>query len=201
MGSPFMQALLAGLAEGLSADHPVGARVLGWPGDPSGMADALPLRLAAGLHALVLSAADPALADAYTQAGAGQPARHAPLPPDQGAALTAAAVAAMRRNSAFLLDWLTRAPQTNEVRRSAALIAAGHWLTARYGLPVVLSELGTSAGLNLLWDHYTLSIGNESFGPTDASVTLTPAWTGPLPPKATPVIRAAPGRTCTRWTR
>ena len=69
MGSPFMQSLLAALAEGLTDAAPVGAKVLGWRGDPTGMADAL----------------------------------------------------------------LDSAPQTNDVPRSIALIAAGHWLTARLG--------------------------------------------------------------------
>ena len=55
-----MQILLAGLAEGLTEASAVGAKVLGWTGDPTGMADALPLRLAGGLHALVLTGQDPA---------------------------------------------------------------------------------------------------------------------------------------------
>ncbi len=126
MGSPFMQGLLAGLAEGLSTDCPVGAQVLAWRGDPTGMADALPLRLAGGLHALVLTGSDPALSEAYARAAAGKVARDAPLPAEAAAALTAAALAGMRRHAAFLLHWLDSAPQTNDVRRSAALIAAGH---------------------------------------------------------------------------
>ena len=193
MGSPFMESLLSGLAKGLALDCPVGARVLGWPGDPTGFADALPLRLAGGLHALVLTGADPGLAGAYAQAGAGQPARTAPLPDAEAAALIKAALAAMRGNAAALLPWLDSAPQTNEVRRSAALIAAGHWLTAGYGLPLVLSELGSSAGLNLLWDHYGMKIGGQSFDPADAGLRLMPDWHGVLPPHAPPVIRARAG--------
>jgi hypothetical protein len=193
MGSPFMHSLLPGLADRLTDTSPVGAKVLEWPGDPTGMADALPLRLAGGLHALVLTGQDGALAAAYAAAGAGRPARNTLLPAASGLALAEAALAALARNEAFLLRWLDSAPQTNEVRRSIAMIATGHWLTARYGLPLVLSELGASAGLNLLWDHYALAVGDQRFGPDDATLKLEPAWQGPPPPLAHPAIRARAG--------
>lgn len=173
LGSPLMDRLMSGLASGLVPGDPVADAVLGWPGDPSSMADAVPLRLAGGLHALVLTGADPALAAAYAKPGADP---------------TGPALAAIRRHPARLLDWLASPPQTNEVRRSAVLIAAAHWLTARFGLPLVLSELGASAGLNLLWDHYALRVGDRTLGPADPTLILTPDWTGPLPPKAAPRI-------------
>ncbi|MFM7335906.1 MAG: DUF2332 domain-containing protein, partial [Tabrizicola sp.] len=58
----------------------------------------------------------------------------------------------------------------------------------RFGLPLILSELGASTGLNLLWDHYALRIGNQTFGPPTPALTLTPDWTSPLPPDASPTI-------------
>jgi hypothetical protein len=170
LGSPLMERLMAGLATALKSGNPVADLVLGWPGDPSSSADSVPLRLAGGLHALTLTGKDPALAAAYAS----------------GADPTDAALAAIRRHPAFLLDWLASPPQTNEVRRSAPLIAAAHWLTARFGLPLVLCELGSSAGLNLLWDHYALRIGDRTFGPKKPVLTLTPDWTGPLPPQTPP---------------
>lgn len=151
LGSPLMKRLMAGLAARLSPGDPVSDRVLGWPGDPSSQGDSVPLRLAGGLHALILTGRDPDLAAAYAKE---------PDPTD-------AALAALRRHPEFLLDRLTSPPQTNEVRRSAPLIAAAHWLTARFGLPLILSELGASAGLNLLWDRYALRIGGRTFGPAD----------------------------------
>jgi len=172
LGSPLMDRLMTGLAERLQPGDPVADRVLGWPGDPSSKADSLPLRLAGGLHALILTDRAPALAAAYAS----------------GDDPTDTALAAIRHHPDFLLDWLRSPPQTNEVRRSAPLIAAAHWLTARFGLPLILSELGASAGLNLLWDHYALRIGDQSFGPADPALTLTPDWTGPPPPHATPAI-------------
>lgn len=172
LGSPLMNRLMTGLAERLEPGDPVADRVLGWQGDPSAKADSVPLRLAGGLHALILTGQDPTLAAAYAS----------------GIDPTPEALAALARHPAFLLDWLTTPPQTNEVRRSAPLIAAAHWLTQRFGLPLILSELGASAGLNLLWDHYALRIGDQSFGPPAAALTLAPDWTGPLPPHTSPTI-------------
>lgn len=177
MGSPLMERLLTGLAGVLDPATPVGARVLAWPGQPDATADALPLRLAGGLHALVLTGQDPALAAAYA-------AGDDPLP---------AAARALTAHEAHLLHWLESPPQTNEVRRSAALIAAGHWLAARHPLPFVLSELGASAGLNLWWDRYALAVGEKVFGPPDPVLTLAPAWHGDPPPMARPTVAARAG--------
>lgn len=181
LGSPFTARLLRLLADGLMPDGAVAARVLDWPGDPDGKADALALRLAGGLHHLAREGIDPDLAAVYS------------APPDDDAALLAPVLAAMHRHEATLLRWLDSAPQTNEVRRSAALIAAGHWLAARTGLPMVLSELGASAGLNLIWDHHALVAGGRQFGPADAPVTLCPQWSGALPPDAPPRIAERAG--------
>lgn len=173
LGSPLMQRLMTGLAERLARGDPVSDLVLGWAGDPSSKADSVPLRLAGGLHALVLTGRDPDLAATYAR-------------PETDA--TDAALAAIHRHPGFLLQWLASPPQTNEVRRSAVLIAAAHWLTARFGLPLVLSELGASAGLNLVWDHYALTAEGRSFGPPDPALTLSPNWSGTLPPVAPPRI-------------
>ncbi len=178
LGSPLMERLMAGLADGLQSGSPVADAVLGWQGDPSPSADSVPLRLAGGLHALVLTGADPDLAAAYA---------------DPGTDPTRVALAAIARHPDHLLNWLKSPPQTNEIRRSIVLIAAGHWLTARFGLPLVLSELGASAGLNLMWDHYALQAEGRTFGPDAAPLTLTPDWTGPLPPAAQPSVIARRG--------
>ena len=169
---------MAGLAEGLTPGNPVSDAILGWAGDPTPSADSVPLRLAGGLHALALSGQDPDLAAAYARPEADP---------------TAAALAAIKAHPEHLLHWLASPPQTNEVRRSAVLIAAAHWLTARFGLPLVLSELGASAGLNLLWDHYALTIGGQSFGPAEPVLALPTDWTGALPPAAPPQVLARRG--------
>lgn len=54
--------------------------------------------------------------------------------------------------------------QTNEIRRSACLLPV-FGIVARQagGLPLALVEIGASAGLNLLWDHYAYDYGNGRF--------------------------------------
>lgn len=172
LGSPFTARLLGLAADRLAPGTALADRLLGWPGDVSSCGASVPLRLAGALHALVLDGSDPDLASAYA----------APATDD---ALWAAVARALSRHEARMMRWLDSPPQTNEVGRSAVLIAAGHWLAARFGLPLVLSELGASAGLNLLWDHYALSLPDGSrYGPAKPALTLAPDWTGAAPPAA-----------------
>ncbi|WP_367651973.1 DUF2332 domain-containing protein [Pseudorhodobacter sp.] len=176
LGSPFTAHLLRLLADHLALGNPVADHILHWPGDPSYRKDSVALRLVGGLHALTLNHADPDLQALYANP------HHF-----SDAQMIATLLAAIARHPEPLLHWLSSAPQTNEVRRSAALIAAGHWLTARFGLPLALSELGASAGLNLNWDRYALAIG-PGYGPADSPVRLTPEWRGSVPPVAPPQV-------------
>ena len=176
LGSPFTARILRLLADGLTPGTTVADRVLAWPGDPAGRADALALRLAGGLHALALQGEPQVLRSFYTN-----PARYTDVE------ALAVLLDTTDHAPAPLLGWLASAPQTNEVRRSAPLIAAGHWLAARFGLPMVLSELGASAGLNLNWDRYALDIGG-GFGDRDSPLRLTPDWRGAMPPSTQPQV-------------
>jgi hypothetical protein len=180
MGSPLTARVLRLLAKDMGQGA-VAGRVLGWTGDPGSKGDALALRLAGGLHSLILSGADRALASAYADKEISDPALHASL------------LSALQTHAAHLLQWLESPPQTNEVRRSAVLIATGHWLAKAYGLPLVLSELGASAGLNLLWDRYVLVAGGNRYGPTDAPVTLQPDWQGGPPELCPPQVAERAG--------
>ncbi|PYB73042.1 DUF2332 domain-containing protein [Rhizobium wuzhouense] len=171
LGSPFTARLCTLAAERLTDTTPVGATVLGWPGNPDGTGDALALRLAGTLHALVRSGQDPALAAVYP-----------PHTADDDT-LWAALEAALRRDEAFILERLKSAPQTNEVRRSSALLPGFLTIAAQTGKPLILSEVGASAGLNLQWDRYRNQLGNFRWGKASA-VELAPRWEGPPPPQA-----------------
>ena len=176
MGSPFMGQLLTVLADHWPADSALGRKFAGFTGDIGPAGHSLPLRIAGGLHALVLSNAAPELAALY--------------PPHKAsdAALRDGVLATLDRQEPFLLDWTDSPPQTNEVRRSAALIAGAHVALQHFDLPIHLSELGASGGLNMHWDNYALEIAGERFGPNVPAVLLTPEWTGAMPPAATPVV-------------
>ena len=169
LGSPFMARMLPLIPDALP-DGPVLDRLASWPGDVGPLGDSVPLRLAGGLHALVLRGHP--LAAAYPPSDV----------PDH--ALRAALTRAMTEESGHLLRWLAGPPQTNEVRRAAALIAGAHVLADRFPLPMELAELGASAGLNLGFPRFALRAGPVRLGPEDAALTLTPDWTGPPPPAA-----------------
>lgn len=144
----------------------IARRVREWPGAP--LADALPLRIAGGLHALQLSDREPSLTPLY----AGGPASDGAL------------VARVFRDHAdFLLPWLDGPPQTNEAGRSWAFVAGMLWLAAR-GLPGRFEclEIGASAGINLMLDRYAYDLGGVLVGPGAAAMRIAPDWRGPPPP-------------------
>ncbi|MFQ1701821.1 DUF2332 domain-containing protein [Loktanella agnita] len=180
LGSPFMARLMGLFA---TRDWPQGAitdRIFNWAGDISPRAQSVPLRLAGALHALHLQG-HAILGPVY--------------PPHETSddVLWRAVSDTLLSDTTAMNTWLDSAPQTNEVRRAATLIAIGHWLADRYQLPLRLSELGASGGLNLHWDRYGLEVAGQRFGPSDPALTLRPDWTGPPPPATDPVVAARAG--------
>jgi hypothetical protein len=142
-------------------------RVRGWSGAP--LADALPLRIAGGLHALHLKGSEPALSAIY----AGQ------------SGIDDAAIVAdtIRQHEDELLPWLDGPPQTNEAGRSASFIAAMLWL-AEQGLPPRFQciEIGSSAGINLMLARYRYELAGVGVGPEPGAMHFEPRWKGNPPP-------------------
>jgi hypothetical protein len=168
LGSPFMERLCTLLADRLTPDRPLTQRLFDWPGDIGPHGASVPLRLCGALHALRL------------MDRGGLAAVYPPHTPSD-TALWQAIDGALTSEATFIDRFLDSPPQTNEVRRAAALIASAHWLHGLHPLPIRLSELGASAGLNLMWDHFALEANGIRLGPDNPALTLTPDWTGPLP--------------------
>lgn len=171
LDSPFMEKLCGLLGERLDRSTETGRRVLDWPGKADVFSDALPLRLTGGLHALVRGGAAPGLADCYPPN---------PLPDEE--ALWAALRPVLAEPA--LLPWLDRAPQTNEVGRSAVLMSGLLVVADMFKQPVELLELGASAGLNLALDRYGYGLGGVRAGNPESPLQLRPDWKGEPPPDA-----------------
>ena len=173
LGSPFTAKVLTCVAHRLTPGTPAIDRMLAFRGDISNRGASLPLRLLGGLHALVLTGECPELIACY-------PPNECPGADRLGQAIDIA----LADHSETLLKWIDAAPQTNEVRRSAVMIAGAHWLAAKFGISdFVVSELGAAAGLNLMWDRFRLDLAWGVLGPRTSTVRLDPEWRGPAPPE------------------
>jgi hypothetical protein len=89
----------------------------------------------------------------------------------------------------------TRRVQTNEIRRCAYLYPVFCHIYEKTGKPLSMIEIGTSAGLQLLWDRYAYSYGGTKvFGKTDSPVRIDSEVTGSLSlPDAPPPVAAKTG--------
>ncbi|MBI3439599.1 MAG: DUF2332 domain-containing protein [Proteobacteria bacterium] len=167
-GSPLTGALVACLGDDLEAGGPVAALVGDWPGSPR--ADVVALRLCGALHAAVLMGRDPELAATY---------------PDATGAWSmdevwTVARAFLAREHAWVTEFIKSPPQTNETRRSIALLACFLEFAKSWAGPIDTLELGASAGLNLNWDRFAYRTATWSWG--DASpVMIDTEWNGPPP--------------------
>lgn len=170
MGSPLYARLLEVATLDLEADGPIHAVVDHWDGNP--MEDAVPLRLLAGVHRLVLSGRAPNLARHYPSAG-GDPAW-----PECGDAF----LATVASHTAELRNDMRHPPQTNEVGRAGVLVGGLlEVMRLNEGRPIRLLEFGASAGLNLLLDHYRYDLGGPIWGDPASPVLIRTPWRGATP--------------------
>lgn len=172
-GSPFYATLLAACIADIESGGPVANVFAGIADDE--VPTLLPLRFLGGVHRLVLQRKAPRLALHYSSVGGdGDAAQCWP-----------AFLACVQEHTTQLRADLAGPPQTNDVGRSALLIGALHLLVERHRIPIRLFEIGSSAGLNLLADHFAIADdrGEILAGPADADVVLRDAWRGALPPQ------------------
>ena len=134
MGSPFTARLLTVLADDIAAGGISADFVRAWPGDP--IADALALRMAGALHALVLAETARGLVACYPPHAATMEQLRSIVP------------TAVEEHRGFIQTFLSSTPQTNEVGRSDVLVGGFLQIAEETGLPLRLLEIGASAGLN-----------------------------------------------------
>ena len=177
LDSPFMVRLCRLFAAHLEEDDATASRLISLPKPPGFWTLALALRVAGGLHALVLNGQCTTLARVY-------PPHHESVSDDM---LWDAVSHAMQAHENFFIPFLDSAPQTNEVRRCAALLPGFLTIAQATGLPFVLSELGASAGINLCWDSFGYELGGKPWGDADSPVFMAPQWRGAPPPALVPI--------------
>lgn len=164
LGSPLYAELMARAAADVEARGPVFDVLAGHENAPG--EDAIALRLFAGLHRLALEGGAPRVA-AHLPSTGGDADADAAWP---------AVLDAMRDELPRLQMGLSSPPQTNEVGRSAALLVGFHTVAAEAALPLRLLEVGTSAGLNLRWDHYCFEVGATPVGDLGSPVRFPSSW-------------------------
>nr|WP_086619595.1 DUF2332 domain-containing protein [Erythrobacter tepidarius] len=168
-GAPATARVIRALAKVRASDTATGRRIANWPGLT--LKDAMPLRIAAGFHHLVLTGADARLAEIYAGRITDQ------------AAVDALVLDLTHRFDARLLPWLDRPPQTNEAGRAASIMAGLLWLAQRVQVPRFdLFELGASAGVNTMIDRYFFRLGDKELGPPQSPMRIVPEWRGASPP-------------------
>lgn len=176
--APFTARVLQRSREWLAQDAIAHAALSALADDP--LAAAVALRWAGALHHLALRGLSP-WADLWPPAKANADVSAGQLDHQ----IDAAVRAAWQQQRPAMSAALAVAPQTNEVLRSAALLPGLLTVAAQTGLPLVLLEIGASAGLNLWCDryrhHHGPAHGVWQSGPADSAVTLRSDWRGPAP--------------------
>lgn len=179
MGAPGTARVVMAELAVLASDTRCGERLRTWPG--LALEDAVPLRLAGGLHNLHLTGCDDRLAAVYAGGVSDQ------------AEVDRLVLAVVDDHDTALLDWFERAPQTNEAGRAACVMAALLWLAGRVGPRFELNEIGASAGINTMLGRFAYDLGGVRAGMAGNAIHLAPEWRGPPPPNRRVEIVAAHG--------
>jgi hypothetical protein len=157
LGSPLYGGLLERIADDIDVVWPVLA-------DDTGGARSsfIALRFMGAVHRLVLEGRAPVLADYYPSAGGTA----------KGSTVWEAFRHAVVENADELVRSSRRSVQTNEVGRSAALVGGFLEVARGTDLPLRILEIGTSAGLNLRWDHFRYEARGQTWGDPSSPVRL-----------------------------
>lgn len=173
-GSPFTGELVARMRDDIEAGGPISALLANWQGNPR--ADVIALRLAGAAHAAALTHRDEKLAALYP-----------PQSPEWRMDEIWPLVRALfEREHEWARAFIQSAPQTNETRRSIALLAGFLAFADTWRGPLDMIEIGASAGLNQNWDRFAYRPNGWSWG-ADSPVVVDTAWNGAPPPVDAPI--------------
>ncbi|WP_436795031.1 DUF2332 domain-containing protein [Actinospongicola halichondriae] len=163
--------LYAEILAAIGADYAAGgpsARLLS-PWTDNALADAIPLRLLAAVHRIVLDGRAPGLARFFPSAGG-----------TDGGSAAAAFLDVLRDHHAEIAGGMHDGVQTNEVGRACSLVGGFHVVAAETGMPLRILEVGASGGLLLRWDQFTYVAGDRRWG-GDAGLRFDDPWTDRIP--------------------
>jgi len=180
LGSDLYADLLLRAADDAAGGGPVAEVLRGHEDDPAD--SMLALRLMGAVHRRVLEGALPELEPCFRSR------------PAEGA--WAAFRQALAEDGDAIRALLERPVQTNEVGRCAALLPGFLAVATETGLPLRLLEVGASAGLNLLWDHYRYEADGFAWGDPASPVGLRFELAGEAPGAA--AVAVAERRGCDR---
>lgn len=165
--SPFTAALLRQIAWDFDRKGIVFELCANWSTNP--ISDALGLRICGGFHNLVLRNSNPSLTREW--------------PPNCSVwdmnTVWPIAQNAMRENFDWFREFISLPPQTNEVRRSAAIFAGVCTASFGYDGPIDVLELGASAGLNQSFDEFEYSLA-DFHSNANSKVQIDTKWLGAM---------------------
>jgi len=170
LGSALYANLLVGAAGDVEQGGPAWEVLRGNESDDRG--SALALRFLGAVHRLVLDGRAPALGRHYPSVGGEPDLHHA----------WSDFVATLEENRDDLRRLLRLPVQTNEVSRCAALLGGLLAVAGQTRLPLRVLEPGSSAGLNLRFDHYRYEGQDKAFGDPTSPVRFADVFEGTPPP-------------------
>lgn len=169
LGSPFT----AALCEAFASDAETGGVVarLAATVAPPHRQRATSLRLAGALHFGVLSGRAERLSKLYPKASEDW----------QIAELWPVAAEYLEADYEQVAAFIQSDPQTNETRRSIALLPGFQAIADRFRQPMHLLELGASAGLNQCWDKFSYAGNDWQRSGGSGGVRVSTDWQGAPP--------------------
>lgn len=168
LGSRFTAALLRQIANDFENNGIFYELCGNWPDNP--ISDALGLRICGGLHFLALNGQNPDLCAQWP-------------PKKENWDIDAAfkeAKASVSGNFEWFCGFIKLPPQTNEVRRSAAIFAGLCYASSNFDGLIDILELGASAGLNQSLDEFEYMLGGFH-GCAKSNVKIDTEWRGISP--------------------